>query len=599
VQRPRREGSDTTARARSLFSGQVVDVIVLTADPALLAILREAAGLEHVIHHAASIEATVDLLVGGRCGILILDMPLVRGDIAGLVDKLQLQFPDSVLLATGRRDEQSGIAQLITSGRLYRFLHKPVSPARAELFLSAATRRYSELHHPDVRGGGATQSSASSSLRTAVLGTLAAALMLGGAWLYLQRTTGPIPETSAPAASTVNDTQSPAPLSQADAAQRAATVEREFAAALAANNTATAVAALRTLQQIAPTHPNLDAFRAQLLALSRKQAQPARLPANSSAPARTQPSTAARTPHIDLAKEFLAANQLIEPPGANVLDSLRLAREAGDGAGAQQRVASVLVARLADRALEALQSSDFARAWAWHEAAASIDREFAISLPQLDSVADRILTAQQQARNAALRDQLARAMTLRTSGQLLEPPGDNAVEIVKRLVAEHPDLQEVRTEQQQLSFTLLEHTRTALAANDIDGADVLASRAEEIQPGLPQTKGLREQIGAQRLRRNEESATLQAVNLPRRREIAAVYPRDALVNGTEGWVDLAFTISLDGAPTNVTATAAQPVRVFDAAAISALRQWRFEPIVRDGVPQTRRATLRMEFKLKQ
>ena len=34
---------------------------------------------------------------------------------------------------------------LVSNGRVYRFLHKPISPPRAQLFISAATRRYQEM----------------------------------------------------------------------------------------------------------------------------------------------------------------------------------------------------------------------------------------------------------------------------------------------------------------------------------------------------------------------------------------------------------------------------------------------------------------------
>ena len=50
-------------------------------------------------------------------------------------------------MATGRRDEEHSVAMLVSDGRIYRFLHKPVSPARANLFLSAASRRYHEVRN--------------------------------------------------------------------------------------------------------------------------------------------------------------------------------------------------------------------------------------------------------------------------------------------------------------------------------------------------------------------------------------------------------------------------------------------------------------------
>jgi protein TonB len=154
----------------------------------------------------------------------------------------------------------------------------------------------------------------------------------------------------------------------------------------------------------------------------------------------------------------------------------------------------------------------------------------------------------------------------------------------------------VREEQRQLSFALLENARTALATGDIDRADVFATRTEEVLPGLPHTRALREQIGAARLQR-DESTVLQAAGLPRTKQVPAVYPREALLNGIEGWVDLEFTISPEGIPTEISVKASKPPRIFDTAAMQALRQWRFEPILRNGEPRARRAALRMQFKL--
>ena len=65
----------------------------------------------------------------------------LRAEAAGLLARLHVQFPELVLMATGRRDEESSVASLVSDGRIYRFLHKPISPARGSLFLSAASRR--------------------------------------------------------------------------------------------------------------------------------------------------------------------------------------------------------------------------------------------------------------------------------------------------------------------------------------------------------------------------------------------------------------------------------------------------------------------------
>ena len=99
MQSTRHDASLAALQASSGLPGQVLDVVVLTADAGLLATLREASGAEHAIWHAQSADAAVDLLVGGRCGILIADLGTLRGDAAGLLERLHAQFPELILLA--------------------------------------------------------------------------------------------------------------------------------------------------------------------------------------------------------------------------------------------------------------------------------------------------------------------------------------------------------------------------------------------------------------------------------------------------------------------------------------------------------------------
>lgn len=136
---------DANLSATDARAAPDVDVIVLTTDFDLLGLLQDAAGPEHIIWHAQSANEAVELLVGGRCGVLIADLQVLGRDAAALLERLQAQFPELVLLAMGRRDEESAIGPLVTSGRIYRFLHKPLSPARASVFISTAARRYVEL----------------------------------------------------------------------------------------------------------------------------------------------------------------------------------------------------------------------------------------------------------------------------------------------------------------------------------------------------------------------------------------------------------------------------------------------------------------------
>ena len=65
--------------------------------------------------------------------------------------------------------------------------------------------------------------------------------------------------------------------------------------------------------------------------------------------------------------------------------------------------------------------------------------------------------------------------------------------------------------------------------------------------------------------------------------ISPEYPARALHRGIEGRVLLEFTIGKSGAVQNVRVIAAEPSSIFNSAAIKAVRQWRYQPKIEDGV----------------
>ncbi len=75
------------------------------------------------------------------------------------------------------------------------------------------------------------------------------------------------------------------------------------------------------------------------------------------------------------------------------------------------------------------------------------------------------------------------------------------------------------------------------------------------------------------------------------------WPREALLNGIEGFVEVEFTIQPDGTVADVKVLNAEPRRLFVRNAIRAILKWKFKPRIVDGQPVARRATQRIEFKL--
>ena len=79
--------------------------------------------------------------------------------------------------------------------------------------------------------------------------------------------------------------------------------------------------------------------------------------------------------------------------------------------------------------------------------------------------------------------------------------------------------------------------------------------------------------------------------------ITPMYPRKAAIKGIEGWVKLEFTITQDGAVSDVKILSAKPRRMFNRAAIKSILRWKFKPRVVSGKAVTRRATQTIEFRL--
>ncbi len=81
--------------------------------------------------------------------------------------------------------------------------------------------------------------------------------------------------------------------------------------------------------------------------------------------------------------------------------------------------------------------------------------------------------------------------------------------------------------------------------------------------------------------------------------IRPMYPRDAALQGLEGWVKVEFTITEVGTVKDPRVLDAEPPRIFNREALRAILKWKFKPRVVDGVAVERRATQTIDFSLDQ
>jgi serine/threonine-protein kinase len=122
--------------------------------------------------------------------------------------------------------------------------------------------------------------------------------------------------------------------------------------------------------------------------------------------------------------------------------------------------------------------------------------------------------------------------------------------------------------------------------NAEDGEPTLAEPVEELQTSQSQAAATVAPAPAR---------PVSVSSLSRSKYVAPKYPRAAQRRGLSGWVDVVFTVDIDGTVSAVEVRDSNPGETFVAAASNAVEQWEFEPVIENGVAVQKRAAVRMMF----
>ena len=79
--------------------------------------------------------------------------------------------------------------------------------------------------------------------------------------------------------------------------------------------------------------------------------------------------------------------------------------------------------------------------------------------------------------------------------------------------------------------------------------------------------------------------------------VAPEYPAAALRKQQQGWVEVEFTVGVDGKVRDAAVVKAEPPRVFDREAVRAIQRSSFEPASDGGKPVEARTRRKIEFRL--
>jgi TonB family protein len=619
---------------RFSLASDIVELVVLTADDIFLQTLREAVGPTRRLWHVPTSDKVSDLLIAGGVGILVLDVQAVHEMGPRFISEIKRQFPDLVVVVAGTREAETALARLISDGTVYRFIHKPMSPARAKLFADAAVKRYEEqTKHREAAA--AVAAPRRGGLLVGIVCT-ALCLLLAGIW-FSRRGAGP---TSEPAIVS-SSARAPAAAATQDAAPLAGSPSLLAHAALAlAANRLTAPAGDNALELyrralalnpadadaragIAEVHErllsraenalleerldeasaDLDAARAAGVDAGRLAFLAAQL-----AKARTQVRTAAASKRVSaeaapaesgvpqadqfaaLALERVRDQHLIEPERDSarfyVEQALKADPKSADALEAQQQFALGLLAA----ARAAIDRREFARASSWLDAAEGV-----ASPDNVENLRRALDSARREAGADAEKQLLKSAEDRLRADRLLEPENDSAKYYLSALRSIDPANGGLAQITQELGARLVGKGRSALTLQQYDAARSWLDEAAAIGYAGPEAVAARRDLDAALAQQAFLANVVSANQLDLVKSVPPIYPRKAEQSAVEGWVELDFTVADSGAVKDIAVHAANPPGIFDQAAVGALLQWRYKPVVRDAKAAEQRARIRIRF----
>ncbi len=567
---PNRRGEDADlpaggGRTRTMAQKEL---ITLTNDSALIRALQELSTEGVAVHVVSDMRTLSDELLQHAGAVAMIDASALDAPIEGAVDAITTQFPDLRLMIAGQSAEQTALARRIADQSVFRFVHKPASPQRLKLFLDAAARPTEARGRPpvDTTFGDSpslarldTAVRGRSPLTLALVGVVAIIAIAATAWIFWLRDSPSAPQAAAPQSAPANTAAAGSPEALALIRQ----ADKAFADGryVALDGTSAA-----------------ESYREAL---------------------KLEPANAAARSGFDRSIEY----------------SIRRAEEA----------------LVAGRLNEAAMVSESLRPLAPNNSRLAF-LNTQIEKEQTRQNADASQRAANEARQTQIRASLDQMNERLRRGALLDPAANSAVSHFRAAEQVGPGDPAVRAARESLLGALLTAADNELSAKRATASRRLVDAAATLNSSAPGLDVMRRRIDefgeqqiaasaaasaaevaraaeAQRAQETENRVSTPVVAAPVAatpavvaantlklvRSSPTVYPQRALEDLVSGWVELEFTVGRDGAVKDITVVNAEPRRTFDNAALTALRRYRYQPVVRDGETVEQRARIRMRF----
>jgi TonB family protein len=570
------------AAMRFSLASDIVELVVLTGDEIFLQTLREAVGGSRRLWHVPSSDKVSDLLVAGGIGILVLDAQALNATANLFIAQIKRQFPDLIVVVAGSREAETGLARAISDGTVYRFIHKPMSPGRARLFADAAVRKYAEQCKRD---DGAV--AAATTNHGLLIGAACAALcvVLGVIWL--------LRHAAHDARDSPQAVKAPAP------PPPATPLLARAADALAAHRLTAPggdgaldlyLQALARNPADAEARAGLAELRERLLARAENALLEERLDEASVAIETARKAGAEGGLVALLSTQLAKASQQLKVPPTPVRANAAGSPAVSQAANPAEQLAALAVQRMDEGHLT---EPDGDNAQFYVQEALRVDPDNSAARE-----AEQALALRLQRADALERDRLLKSARERLEqDRLVEPAGDSAKYYLLTLRGIDPNNAALSPLLQDLGRRLVAKGRHSFESQQYEAARAWLEQAASVGYSSPDAAAALHDLDAALAQQALLSNAVDAKQLKLLTSVPPVYPSKALTSAIEGSVEMEFTIAESGAVRDITVRAANPPGVFEQAAITALSQWRYQPVLRGGAPVAQRAHLRIRFAL--
>jgi len=296
--------------------------------------------------------------------------------------------------------------------------------------------------------------------------------------------------------------------------------------------------------------------------------------------------------YLRLANTRLRAGQLIEPAEDNARFYLEAARQIISGDAGVTETERALQKELLTRAGAAASAGNAAETERWLAYADGVDA------PRAEQATIRRLL--HDTMNSARADKVAALVqsfnAALAANKLLQPEGASAKSHLLALIEIEAGNSAVATARQALGSAYLREMRSAIGRGDLAASEAWVIEARTIQFTSVELTNTEAELTAARESAAQKNSVVPASSLPRTVYVSPKFPPTTARNREmNGWVELEFTVLTDGSTGNVVVTNSNPRRVFDSAAVNAVKQWRYKPVVRAGKAVDQRAAVRIRF----